>query len=706
MDSESQDPHVGGSGSSSNVIHAVQAHRDLESNWAVDLSKNLEDYLLKICSGEISGGDDSHFSVNFAEAALLLQGSIQVYSRKVEYLYNLVLHALEFISQTRSQDHLESSSVQPEASSSRAVHEEDDQFWVSDDIPVDGKNCMDNVSSRDTFLDHFVKAPANLVVLEGDCLDTDDGGELESYLLATNNLYCDFILLDPCDAVAVDKFLKDEKYGDRQHSSHRGSSLISKAHKSFLSPARYTGGTARKSSVKKGFDNLGQASPIGGASKNPNDDFEPGPSYNGIPDHGNCGFESDDNNSHHEVFDDSDVDGDDPWRPLNPHEPGNLKVKPFRKVKALKRTGMMKNVSVANQFPLAKLHGTVSPELRGIWELHFHACKKQEESQPIPLYEKLRQTLIDGLPNHDTVSPPENGEAEDLMDDGIHDFDQPDFDMPDVNYMDEGINFEPDKHDEFGDHYDAGNADLKEDPSSQPSLEDLCRAHLDSLLASIAESETQTELAARVSSWKQRTEHDLEEEDSRPPFDIHEYGEAVLDRLSLDEDGNDVSFTDVVKGQEKHDVARTFSALLQLVNDRKVDLHRSDSTNDSFCYTAVNPFHVRLLSHDKGPKKMQFQLTKKSQKSPIKRGCKRDKGEIGRLSRQPQCNEGQIDPLSTQPSNVGSPSPGSKSRAVLAQPNCKFSVKLEKGGGLGSTPDGKRRRRSRLVESVDLNSER
>lgn len=34
-------------------------------------------------------------------AALLLQGSIQVYSRKVEYLYSLVLHALEFVTQKR-----------------------------------------------------------------------------------------------------------------------------------------------------------------------------------------------------------------------------------------------------------------------------------------------------------------------------------------------------------------------------------------------------------------------------------------------------------------------------------------------------------------------------------------------------------------------------------------------------------------------------
>ncbi|KMS98964.1 hypothetical protein BVRB_3g067040 [Beta vulgaris subsp. vulgaris] len=674
--------------SESSKFHTVQPLRDLESNWAVDLAKNLEDYLLKICSGEISGGDDSHLSVNFAEAALLLQGSIQVYSRKVEYLYNLVLHALEFISQTRSQDPVETTSVQPEASSSRAVHDEDDQFWVSDDISVDAKNCLDGVTSKDTFLDHFIKPPANLVVLEGDCLDsTDDGGELESYLLATNNLYCDFILLDPCDSVAVDEFLKGDKSGDRQHGSNRGSSLISKAHKSFLSPARRSGGTARKSSVKKRLDDLGQASPLGGTSKNLNDDFEPGPSCNDNPVHGNYGFESDNENPQHEDIDDSDGDGVDPWKTLNPHEPGNLKVKPFRKVKIPKRIGMMKNINVASQFPLAKLHGTISPELTRIWELHICARKRQE-TQPIPLYEKLRETLVGGHPDHDTFCPPENGAAEDASDDGIHDFDEPDFDMPDINFMDEQVNFEPFKHDDFADHYDAANANLKEDASTEPSLEDLCRAHLDALLANIAESENQSELAARVSSWKQRTEHDLEEEDSRPPFDIHEYGEVVLERLSLGEDESLMSFTDVVKGREKHDIARTFSALLQLVNDRKVDLERSTSTSDSFCYTAVNPFHIRLLSHAKGPKKMQFQFTKKRQKSPITRGCK--KGEIDNLSRQPLV--------------VGSPSSASKSRAILAQPNCKFSAKLEKDGRLGSTPDRKRRRRSRLVEAVDLSS--
>jgi condensin-2 complex subunit H2 len=39
--------------------------------------------------------------VFLSTAALLLQGSVQVYSRKVEYLYSLVLHALEFLSQKK-----------------------------------------------------------------------------------------------------------------------------------------------------------------------------------------------------------------------------------------------------------------------------------------------------------------------------------------------------------------------------------------------------------------------------------------------------------------------------------------------------------------------------------------------------------------------------------------------------------------------------
>ncbi|MED6166202.1 Condensin-2 complex subunit H2 [Stylosanthes scabra] len=91
----------GPGGSGGGGFHEVHPERDLESNWEVDLGKKLEEYLLKIFSGEITGEEEGHIPINFAEAALLLQGSIQVYSRKVEYLYTLVLRALEFLSHKR-----------------------------------------------------------------------------------------------------------------------------------------------------------------------------------------------------------------------------------------------------------------------------------------------------------------------------------------------------------------------------------------------------------------------------------------------------------------------------------------------------------------------------------------------------------------------------------------------------------------------------
>lgn len=50
---------------------------------------------------------------------------------------------------------------------------------------VEENISLDSTPGKEINLDHFVKPPANLVVLEGDCLDaTGDGGELASYLVS------------------------------------------------------------------------------------------------------------------------------------------------------------------------------------------------------------------------------------------------------------------------------------------------------------------------------------------------------------------------------------------------------------------------------------------------------------------------------------------------------------------------------------------
>ncbi|KAK8548738.1 hypothetical protein V6N13_054484 [Hibiscus sabdariffa] len=670
-------------------FHGVQPERDLEANWEVDLAKKLEDYLLKICSGEITGpqDDDGHSSVNFAEAALLLQGSVQVYSRKVEYLYNLVLHALEFLSQKslkRQQDQPDGALDQAEQSAEHAASDEDhDTFWESDDIPVEAKISLDSSSNKDNLVNHFVKPPANLVVLEGDCLDTSgDGSELESYLLATIDLYQDFILLDPYDSVAVDDYLKGNDAGKDERGTNKGSSR----RKTFQSPTWRSGGSAHKSSHRKNKDTNVNQTPRVDCDFGVNDrNMGSGPSA--ADDFGNVdhGFDTDDRHSEPGDLDDS--DDDDPWKPLNPHEPGNLKVRPFRKVKASRKNmvNSKKSNPITTLFPLARLHGTISPELTEMWDRLQNATKKQRESKSTPLYEKLRQSLIGQETGAANAFPSfeEDNEDNEYNDENV-DFGGPDFGIPEKMPMDDDLPFTNEKYGDGDAEFGKNEMFDNEDPCSQASLEDLCRSHLDALLASIAENEKQTELAARVSSWKQKIEHNLEEQDSHPPFDIHEYGERILDKLSLESDKGDVMpFGDLVKGQEKHDVARSFSALLQLVNNGDVGLDRSELHGESVCYTAVNPFHVQLLKHDK--KRVEFRMPKKRVKSPSSK--KRTKGD-GNIYSPEKC----------LPVNSDSDYSSAK---LSSQKNCKASVKL---GGVRCSPESKRRRRSRLVKPVDLQS--
>lgn len=66
----------------------------------------------------------------------------------------------------------------------------------------------------------------------------------------------------------------------------------------------------------------------------------------------------------------------------------------------------------------------------------------------------------------------------------------------------------------------------------------------------------------------------LYDQELHPPFDIQEYGERIVNKLAVEESRDVETFTDLMKDQEKHDVARAFSALLQLVSNRS-NLFRS-----------------------------------------------------------------------------------------------------------------------------------
>ncbi|CAB1110484.1 unnamed protein product [Ectocarpus sp. CCAP 1310/34] len=83
--------------------HILQPIRDLAQNWDVDIATSLEDYLedLEHITITLDGGASK---VNFAEAALLIQGSTCVYSRKVEHVYQLVQRTIDFLTQQNQQN--------------------------------------------------------------------------------------------------------------------------------------------------------------------------------------------------------------------------------------------------------------------------------------------------------------------------------------------------------------------------------------------------------------------------------------------------------------------------------------------------------------------------------------------------------------------------------------------------------------------------
>jgi len=77
--------------------------KDLTTNWEVPLADLLSTYIddLQHLTITFDGGETS---VNFAEAALLLQGTANVYSKKVEFLWQMVLKTLEMLRSKKEEE--------------------------------------------------------------------------------------------------------------------------------------------------------------------------------------------------------------------------------------------------------------------------------------------------------------------------------------------------------------------------------------------------------------------------------------------------------------------------------------------------------------------------------------------------------------------------------------------------------------------------
>lgn len=125
-------------------------------------------------------------------------------------------------------------------------------------------------------------------------------------------------------------------------------------------------------------------------------------------------------------------------------------------------------------------------------------------------------------------------------------------------------------------------------------------------------------------------------------------------------------------------------AIIVQVNNEDVDLDKGKDVNAQ-CYTAVNPFYVRLGRNMKQGRRVQVRSSKKRLTSPMGRVNKN--GEQSKKSRRTDSPEF---------------SSHSKTRSGNLS-NGKIALKNGKVGGIRCTPESKRRRKSRYVDASRSN---
>ncbi|NXN29434.1 CNDH2 protein, partial [Nycticryphes semicollaris] len=150
----------------SRFLHFLQPIQDLTKNWEVDVASQLGEYLEELDQICISF-DNGRTTMNFIEAALVIQGSACVYSRKVEYLYSLVYQALDLIS-NKKREKLPCS-LGPDGRDADATFgtEEQEEFLSLDDIRDSSQASVDmRKDHQPNAVDIVPLTPVSLVLPE------------------------------------------------------------------------------------------------------------------------------------------------------------------------------------------------------------------------------------------------------------------------------------------------------------------------------------------------------------------------------------------------------------------------------------------------------------------------------------------------------------------------------------------------------------
>ncbi|XP_040493709.1 condensin-2 complex subunit H2 isoform X1 [Ursus maritimus] len=587
--------------------HLLQPIRDLTKNWEVDVAAQLGEYLEELDQICISF-DEGKTTMNFIEAALLIQGSACVYSKKVEYLYSLVYQALDFISGKKRAKQL--SSVRENGangdSMSTAPQEVEDQFLSLDDLPDSRANVdlRNDLPPREVLIvpllpmalvapDEVEKNVNPLYSCQGEVLASRKDFRMNTCTPHPQGAF----MLEPVGISPVETLLpRNQNEAERAEEQPMEVSVcspvpvLSISQEPGASPEGPMPGGGGEDEDAEGAAELPEAT----APEVPQEPQEPRSPQQSAAQPSRCVLR--------ERREPASLlkETPDPWQSLDPFD--SLDSKPFKKGRPYsvppcveevpgqkrKRKGASKLQDFHQWYLAAYADHADSrrprrkgPSFADMEVLYWKHVKEQLET----LRKLQRREMAERwLPR------PEEGlwPVEDQLEDSLEDLEAAADDF-----------LEPEEYAEPQEAKPGEAADLEAEamPASL-SYEELVRRNVELFIATSQKFVQETELSQRIRDWEDTIQPLLQEQEQHVPFDIHTYGDQIVSRFS--QLNQWCPFAELVAGQPAFEVCRSMLASLQLANDHTVEI-----TQQPGLEAAVDTMSLRLLTHQRAHKRFQ-----------------------------------------------------------------------------------------------------
>ncbi|XP_053572285.1 condensin-2 complex subunit H2 [Bombina bombina] len=601
----------------SRFTHLLQPIRDLTKNWEVDVAAQLGEYLEELDQICISF-DGGKTTMNFAEAALLIQGSACIYSKKVEYLYSLVYQALDYISNKKRDKQPTSVGADGVDNDATFAHRnEEEEFLSLDDITDPKKASVDMKKDQNPNVVNIVPltpmalVPPEEIEKKNNPLYSRKGEVLASrkdFRMNTCTPHASGAFMLELAGMSPTRFLQQippqreviREPGDE--NVQLGDNLNMEAETSdCVAPVPVLNFSDADPAVEN--VDCGGFVPLDDLHEADDGDMEPAEHIERQKmQMEEKGYALRQRVPEQKLSVSIKNDVPDPWRSLDPFD--SCEEKPFKKGKHFtvprgvvddassnkrKRKLSCKLPDFMKWFSSTSLDGAEGmksrrkgPTFADMEVLYWKHVKERMAAQ-----RQLQRRM-----GAQFVSVVEFPEEEELL--------NPIEEQRDADYLDHDGAV-----DDLSDHEDLGAnipACLREEPligdlesadlPGQLSYEELVRRNVELFIANSQKYAQETVLSLRVREWEDKMGPQLQEQEERGAFDIHDYGDSLVSKFSRV--GEWRTFASLMADKQPYEVCRYMLASLQLANDYTVEVSQKPGLHEG-----VDTMALRLLSQQK-----------------------------------------------------------------------------------------------------------